>query len=440
MSAPPAPPPPPAPSRSAPPSAASKPYSGDPDRDPDLGRRLLRDGSRFEFFQAVRLLTKLRPGRGPDPTVLDETRRGERGRAGEPDLEPVCRFRTRARLDFPASSIDLIEPPTPPRRSATGERSAGAGDAAADPLATAPRVWLNHFGLVGASGVLPRHYTELIQQRRRDPRDSTLHEFLDLFTHRLAGLFYRAWVKYRPWAAHERAAAGEATVAADPARRRAYLTDPVAGRPADDPAGDALLAIAGLAGPASRLRESVRHAPAPRLALSDDRLRYYAGLLAGPNRSAAGLEVLLRHCLTAPVTVQTFVGQWLHLDPEDRCQLSSAAPPRLGRDAVVGARVRDAQGRFRVVIGPLSLKDFCSLLPDGAAHRVAADLVRLYAGPEFDFDFELRLRSEETPALHLGGPHARLGYTTWSAAGEGDAGGMGRADGFRSVVVPIAES
>ena len=420
--------------------AAPVPHRGPADRDPDLAARLAREAPRFEFFQAVRLLAKLRPGRGPDPALPGGDPAGDPAGAGGGDggdRGPVCRFRTTPSLRFPASAIHALDPAPP----ADGNGAAGgnAADSGAAVAAGPPTVWLNHFGLTGPQGVLPRVYTRRIQQRRAasGAADPTLHEFLDLFTHRLAGLFYRAWAKYRPWAAHERAAAE-----ADRARRAgpAQLRDHLLNREAEaDPAGEVLLAVAGVAEPYLRLRESVRDRPERRLAVGDDELRFYAGLLAGPNRSRDGLEAILNDRLGLPVRVESFVGQWLPLDPADRCRLgggrpgaageAARTPPRLGRDATVGTRVRDVQGRFRLVVGPVGLDDFRALLPGGPLHRPAADLARLYAGPEFDFDFELRLRREEIPPLRAGGPDARLGFTTWAAAGS-------RREPYAAVTVP----
>ena len=63
--------------------------------------------------------------------------------------------------------------------------------------------------LTGPSGVLPRHYTEMLLRWERDRKDDEKHApraWFDLFNHRFISLFYRAWTKYRFPVAYERAA------------------------------------------------------------------------------------------------------------------------------------------------------------------------------------------------------------------------------------------
>jgi type VI secretion system protein ImpH len=82
-----------------------------------------------------------------------------------------------------------------------------------------------------------------------------------------------------------------------------------------------------------------------------------------------------------------------------------------------------AQSRFRLVVGPLTADLFAEFLPQGGAHDVLQDLVRLAAGPELSYDVQLDLDADSVPPLRLGeadgAPPARLGWTTWLGAAGG---------------------
>ena len=123
----------------------------------------------FGFFQAVRLLERLRPDRA------------RVGYFGDPAAEGV-RFGVNPSIAFPPSELHALEMP---------------GDGAA------ARMRVNFFGLTGPQGVLPLHYTLLVRQRLR-AREAAPGDFLDLFHHRLLSLFYRAWEKHRVVVAAER--------------------------------------------------------------------------------------------------------------------------------------------------------------------------------------------------------------------------------------------
>jgi type VI secretion system protein ImpH len=143
------------------------------DTDDGLDRHLLREGYRFEFFQAVRLLERIH---------------SDRKRIGlhENPKEEIVRFRSRQSLAFPASEIYEIEPPE---------------DAEVDARDT---LWVNFMGLAGLQGALPRHYASLLSDPAVKAETAAFKGFLDVFNHRLISLFYRAWEKYRFAIAYER--------------------------------------------------------------------------------------------------------------------------------------------------------------------------------------------------------------------------------------------
>jgi type VI secretion system protein ImpH len=342
--------------------------------------RLYAEGYAFDFFQAVRVLGRLFPERQPV------------GHGVQPRAE-VARFRVHLDLGFPASAIYEVEPPAEGR-----------------PL---PTVTVTFLGLTGPSGTLPRHYTELLLRLKREgkgPERWALHDWLDLFNHRLIALFYRAWEKYRFFISYER---GD------------YR------RPDADPFTRCLFSLVGLGEPAlrDRLRVAVREEDDDRprervLARIDDlALLYYSGFLAHRPRCASALEEMLGDYFGLPVAIEQFQGQWLRLDPANQSGFQSNNV--LGMNCLAGERVWDIQGKFRVRVGPLGYDDFVRFLPDRTpvperkALFLLSHLVRLFVGPELDFEIQLVLKAAEVPACQLGetdGLGPRLGWNTWAVS------------------------
>lgn len=140
-----------------------------PERVPlaELERLLREQPHSFDFFQAVRLLERLHPGKAPVGGFDDPARE-------------VVRFGVLPTLAFPASEIQQLE--------LKDDQPA--------------LMHVNFLGLTGPQGVLPHVYTLLAQDRLR-ARDTALVDFLDLFHHRIVSLFYQAWRKYRFTVARE---------------------------------------------------------------------------------------------------------------------------------------------------------------------------------------------------------------------------------------------
>lgn len=343
---------------------------------------LFTEGFLFDFFQAVRLLERLAPRLKPV------------GRGGPPAAE-VVRFRAHPSLGFPASAIFDVERPT-----------------AALPL---PAMTVTFMGLTGPLGVLPIHYTELLMRQEREakgPEKNALRAWLDLFNHRLISLFYRAWEKYRFTIPYER------------------------GEYADrepDPFTRCLYSFVGLGTPSlrGRLRVAVREEREERITeralarVEDLVLLHFGGFFAHRPRCAVSLEALLGDYFGLPLRICQFQGQWLRLDPSNQSRLGAAGAD-LGLNVVAGERVWDVQCKVRIRLGPLGYAKFSEFLPDRTpvprrkAFFLLCHLVRLYVGPELDFDVQLVLRKEDVPACRLadgddGGP--RLGWNTWITSG-----------------------
>jgi type VI secretion system protein ImpH len=228
--------------------------------------------------------------------------------------------------------------------------------------------------LGGIDGPLPTSFTEEIL-RRLSEHDSAAAAFLDIFHHRLISLLYRVRTL--------RAPALSASVPEHTASAR-YLFS-LMGLGLDSVA-------AQVAQPAALLR--------------------YAGLLATRPRSATGLAVLLSDYFDVPVKVEQLVGEWVSLQADQTTNIGRVGQNHaLGRTATLGSRVWIQDAGVRLHIGPLDAHEFASFLPDGAAHRTLAELVRVYAGADLTVLVRLVLRPEAVRRTHLGA--SRVGWTSW---------------------------
>lgn len=307
-----------------------------------------------QFFQAVRLLERISPARAPV------------GRFVSPGRE-VARFSMHASFPFPASQIQRIDWPEEAADSSAGK---------------APRVVINFMGLAGPSGVLPLYYTEMIVERLRN-KDRALHEFFDIFNHRMVSLFYQAWEKYRFTIAYER---GERD------RFSHHLMD--------------------LIGLGTKRLDS-------RLEVRDDSILFYAGLLSMRSRSAATLQRILWDYFEVPVEVEQFVGAWHRLSRTDECQLDRGfgESERLGGGAIVGDEIWNQQSGVRLKLGPLRLDQYLDFLPSGTAYGPLRSLAKFVSRDEVDFEVQLILKKDEVPSCELGaesGIAPRLGWTSWA--------------------------
>ena len=308
----------------------------------DLIAALKREPHRFGFFQAIRLLALA--DRAP----------------GEPMALPArLRLRSAASLAFPASEI-----------------SAGSDRPRAVPGADPPlELEVGFLGLTGPAGVLPSHYTETLLERRHLHRDSSLHAFLDIFSHRACCLFYAAWRKYHFHIGFEQGQRDGFT---------GHLADLLTVRPA---APD----------------------PAPRMMLV-----HFAGLLARRPLPGGSLAAFIASYFRVRARLLPFVGQWSAAPPAQQTRLGGEQSG-IGAGAFLGERVWDQQNKVCLRLGPLDGAAFRAFLPTGSAAAALRRIIKLHFGDLLACDLELDLVAEAVPPPRLAcGPQApRLGLDSW---------------------------
>ena len=234
------------------------------------------------------------------------------------------------------------------------------------------------FGLTGPNGPLPSPLNEFILDRGRHFKDNTLEAFLNVFHHRFISLFYRAWA----------------------------LNNPVVDYESDKDSRffRHIRSIIGLGTEGISERDRV----------DDHAKTYFSGHLNGFVRNTEGLESILDAYFEMPSRIEQFQGQWLILPEEARNKLGeSESTGLLGQNVIVGSMICDCQIRFRIIFGPLTMKDYMRLLPGRSAFERLADWVRLYTGLTYEWEVQLILKKEEIHPIQLG-QESFLGWTTWT--------------------------
>ena len=238
------------------------------------------------------------------------------------------------------------------------------------------------FGVFGPNGPFPLHLTEFARSRIRNSKDDTFAEFVDLFHHRLLSLFYRAWADKEP------------TVQLD--------------RPDKDRFAFYVGSLLGIGGAALQQRDAVH----------DNTKLHFAAHFACHTHHASGLKNILSDILQMPIQIEEFIGEWLPIPKDSYCYLDNDPDTgQLGVSAVIGTRTWQCQHKFRIIIGPLDLSEYESLLPIGDKLESLCYLVKNYIGFEYSWEVNLVLKKAQVPTVQLG-DYGRLGWTSWLKSGK----------------------
>ena len=136
-----------------------------------MKERLFEKPARFEFFQAVRLLQRLRED---DGAVVGTDDPGDE----------LVRFKSQLTLNFPTCAITELT------------------DFGEEGRAAVMEVGFMGVATAASFGALPQCYTEHLLDLEKD-KNSAARAFLDLFNHRFISHLYRSWEKYHLGASHE---------------------------------------------------------------------------------------------------------------------------------------------------------------------------------------------------------------------------------------------
>lgn len=325
-------------------------------------REIASEPWRYDFFQGIRAVEfgfAKKPRMGRSRTLRDD---------------PV-RFGQVVALDFASST--MAQPQT-----------GGSSN----------KLAVRFMGLTGPHGALPLRLTEFIRNRLRGipdpdiqgtaadvadnggpvaPKDATLAAFLDIFHHRMISLFYRAW------------AVAQKTVDFDREEDRSFA--------------DWMASLCGLGLPEFDGLDSIP---------TWEKLPF-TGHLACHTRHGSGLTGILAEVFATPAEVIPLTGHWIKIPEQYRCRLGeSKETGQLGWSCVIGSQSWDRMMKFTVHLGPMTLSQFETFLPENKCHRRLHDWVDFYTRREFFWRACICLKKDEVPKISLG-RNGRLGYTSW---------------------------
>ncbi len=315
----------------------------------DLGAKLQRfqaSAARFSFYRLVYLLERVFP---------DAPRVGHTG----PARDERIRIRADPSLTFAASDVTSFSYSKFPDNEKRVQVSSA------------------FMGLYGSTSPLPTFFVEDIALSVFNGGPQPVREFLDVIHHRLFGLLYRAWSKYRLSVGYMRGGKDDFT-------RRMFCTVGL------DGFGEGKTALH----PFYFLR--------------------FAPILASKSRSARGLQVVLDELLGGiGVDIEQFVGHWTLIEKPLRNKLG-VANHQLGESLVIGRYVYDGSGRFTLKLGPLEYDDYLSFLPGGHRRPFLKSVIDTFTPGIHDVMLELHVDLDSAPRFQLGSPRAStLARTAW---------------------------
>lgn len=302
----------------------------------------------YDFHQAVQLIEALSPsavplGEGSDPT------------------REALRIKAHLTLAMPTSEIERIETFRPQ-----------------------VNMYVNFVSIGSRQGPLPETFTESLIERAR-LKDAGFRNFLDIFNHRLASLWYRF--------------------------RKKVLIGFAQTPPQQSPLGQVVSALGGVSAPQMLKPTTLQES----FFISAQRLMW-------PHvRSKVGLVSLIQSYLGMPARVHEYVGGWNNAREEDisRIGLQRGQHHALGYNMMLGTRSWQQDKGIHIDIGPLSWAQYIRLvtLKNHTLRKHMQDAIYAYVGINRFVNMRIFLDPLQMEFTRLG-TSFELGRSTWVYCGK----------------------
>ena len=258
-------------------------------------------------------------------------------------------------------------------------------------------------GLMGSYGVLPDYDCSMLLTGDIE-KDLPISAFFDIFNHRLLSLECLSWLRKHPGLTmHYESQDND---------------KPQSGYQLDNPWLDIkdLLDHSSYHGFLNALGGYVeRNSPV------SNYLKTHSIFLRFRPLSVETIQSVLNGFFDFKTEVVPFVSSYYNLPHKELSYLSSSfgSMSCLGKNTIIGSRVRMRSNECQLKIGPLNYKDFSKLLPGEALYLALKEMVANLFSSTIQVNVLLLVKSDEIPCARLGQSETRLGLNSWFVSDQG---------------------
>ena len=234
----------------------------------------------------------------------------------------------------------------------------------------------NFLGLLGTNGIMPYFFTEELLSQMKSKNFAML-DFLNIFYNRMISFLYRAWAINNQTVSYEKG-------------RNDYISK-------------YLYSIIGYNYDSFNKNSS----------LSYDFKLYFAAHFARAEQSVESLCSIIREYFKVNAEVEEFFQQWIDIPQEAKTEFKyNNSSGILGRNTFIGDKAWNCTVKFKLVIGPMSIERYNSLLPGNVGFIQLKEILNLCSPVELYCDLVYVLKADEIPSLSTDNC-SQLGYNSW---------------------------